>query len=148
MAEVISKVLVATDGSKPAQKGVDFALSLKHAFPDAETTFLLVTRLPEVSASEIASLGADVLDVAGIQDDMQLKSAYDAAKEAGVTRARFVKAPSGRNIAAAIIDYAEKEDFDMIIMGSTGLTGVARMLIGSVASEVVAKAHCPVTVVR
>jgi nucleotide-binding universal stress UspA family protein len=145
---MISKVLVAVDGSKPAQKAVQFALSQKDVFPDAETTFLFVTHLPEANPSEVSAMGADVIDAASIQDDMELKAAHKAAKEAGVTNARFVKLPAGRNIAAAIVDYADKENFDHIIMGSTGLTGVARMLIGSVASEVVAKAPCPVTVVR
>jgi nucleotide-binding universal stress UspA family protein len=148
MANSIQKVMVATDGSRPAQKAIDFALGMKGAFPDAKLTFLLATRLPEASASEIASMGADVLDAAAIQDDMELAAAQKAANEAGVKNARFVKVPAGRNIAAAIVNYADKEKIDHIIMGSTGLTGVARMLLGSVASEVVAKAPCPVTVVR
>ena len=47
-----------------------------------------------------------------------------------------------------IIDYAEKNDIDMIVMGTLGLTGVKRLLIGSVAENVVRHSKVPVLVVR
>ena len=74
-------------------------------------------------------------------------TARTEALKAGLDDAKLVTA-TGRNIAAAIIDYAEKEGYDHIVTGSTGRTGVSRLLLGSVASNVVAKAHSPVTVVR
>lgn len=48
----------------------------------------------------------------------------------------------------AIVDYAENENTDIIILGSSGNTGFKRMLLGSTASGVVAYAHCPVLVTR
>lgn len=79
---------------------------------------------------------------------MELDAACNMAKEGGIDNPQCSIEHGSRNIAASIIAYADEGKFDQIVMGSTGRTGVARLLLGSVASEVVAKAHCPVTVVR
>lgn len=48
----------------------------------------------------------------------------------------------------AITDYAEKNSADLIVIGTRGLGGFKRLLLGSVASDVVRYAPCPVLVVR
>jgi universal stress protein A len=50
--------------------------------------------------------------------------------------------------AAAILDLAEIEGVEMIVMPTHGRTGLLRLLMGSVAEEVVRKANCPVLVVK
>lgn len=50
--------------------------------------------------------------------------------------------------ASAIIDLAEKENVDMIVMGTHGRTGLYRLLMGSVAEAVVRRAACPVITYR
>ena len=52
------------------------------------------------------------------------------------------------SIVGAIVDYAEKEATDIIILGKSGSTGFKRILLGSTASGVVTYAHCHVLVVR
>ena len=47
-----------------------------------------------------------------------------------------------------IVRYAEQEDIDLIVMGTHGRSGVARLLMGSVAEKVVRTARCPVLTVR
>lgn len=54
----------------------------------------------------------------------------------------------GADPAEAIVAYAERNGYHHIIVGSAGLTGARRMLLGSVAADVVTRAHCPVTIVR
>jgi len=73
--------------------------------------------------------------------------AIGQALKAGLRRIAAVRAP-GKEIAKTIVDYAEKNSYHHIIMGTAGLTGAKRFLIGSVAADVVNLAHCPVTVVR
>ena len=51
-------------------------------------------------------------------------------------------------VAAEIVRIAEEEGFASIYMGSRGNRGVKRLLLGSVADEVIRYAHCPVTIVR
>ena len=48
----------------------------------------------------------------------------------------------------AIVEYAERENIDLLVIGSRGLTGFKKLLIGGVASGVVTYAHCPVMVVK
>jgi nucleotide-binding universal stress UspA family protein len=51
-------------------------------------------------------------------------------------------------IVGEIVDYAERENIDLIVIGSRGRTGLKKMLLGSVASGVVTYASCPVLVVK
>jgi nucleotide-binding universal stress UspA family protein len=141
------KILCPTDGSKASEKGIDFAINFANNFSNVEVTFLLITRI-SADQSDARYRGAVLVDAAETQEEMELDSAAKRAKEQGFANFKLAKAFARRNIAAAILDYGEKEGFEHIIMGSTGRTGVERILIGSVASEVVAKAHCPVTIVR
>ncbi len=49
---------------------------------------------------------------------------------------------------AEIIDYAEKQQIDLIVMPSRGRTGISRFFMGSIAERVIRFAHCPVLVLR
>ena len=53
-----------------------------------------------------------------------------------------------KSVAADIIDYAENNNVNLIVIGTKGRTGFKRLLLGSVASAVVTYAHCPVMVVK
>ena len=52
------------------------------------------------------------------------------------------------NAGEKIIDYAKKNDINLIVIPSHGRTGISRFLLGSVAGRVVRFAHCPVLVLR
>jgi nucleotide-binding universal stress UspA family protein len=51
-------------------------------------------------------------------------------------------------VSSIIIKHAENENVDLIVVGNRGRTGFKRMLLGSVASDIVTYAHCPVLVVK
>lgn len=53
-----------------------------------------------------------------------------------------------KSIAKGIIDYARDSGVDVIVIGTKGLTGVEKFLLGSVASAVIDHAHCPVFAIR
>lgn len=63
-------------------------------------------------------------------------------------KTEILMSPHTTNTAAAIVNYAEKEHIDLIVIGTRGRTGITRMLLGSVANGVVTYAHCPVLVVK
>ena len=52
------------------------------------------------------------------------------------------------SVPNAIIDYAKKMGIDLIIVGTQGMTGLEKFLLGSVASKVINHAHCPVLAIR
>ena len=52
------------------------------------------------------------------------------------------------SVVGGIIDFAEKENIDLIVVGTRGRSGLKRLLLGSVASGIVNYAHCPVMIVK
>lgn len=140
------KLLCATDGSHSSEKAVAFAADLAKRL-GAELSFLTVSTVSKEAAAKTHFWDDRILGAADAQMQAELKAAAAAAKKAGLVDAKCVTA-AGRDIAAAIVAYAEKNGFDHIVTGSAGRTGASKLLLGSVASAVVAKAHCPVTIVR
>jgi nucleotide-binding universal stress UspA family protein len=52
------------------------------------------------------------------------------------------------SVAKSIIDYAKKNDMDVIVIGTKGMTAVEGFFLGSVANKVIHHAHCPVFAIR
>ena len=75
-----------------------------------------------------------------------MKAAVEAARAAGLEGATAVTV-AGRDIASAIIGYAQEQGFDHVVMGTTGHTALGHLLAGSVVSDVLRRPHPPVTVV-
>ena len=75
----------------------------------------------------------------------EVKAMADKAGVAILPSETLVNIPSAGD---AIISYAEKNNIDLIIMGTKGRTGLKKFLLGSVASGVISHAKCPVLVVR
>jgi nucleotide-binding universal stress UspA family protein len=136
-------ILVAYDGSRPAQKAVERAVS-EHA--DQE---LVLLRVVEVAGG---ALGAGIDLVKERLKEEPEETAADLSEqvvdlldsEAVEYRTETVVGRPGREI----VSFAEDHDIDEIIVGSHGREGVSRVLIGSVAEEVVSRAPTTVTVVR
>ncbi|GKS61903.1 universal stress protein [Candidatus Nitrosocosmicus sp.] len=72
----------------------------------------------------------------------------NAEKISVTTRTEIQMNAQTNNIASTIVEFAENEKVDLIVVGTRGASGVKRMLLGSVASGVVTYAHCPVLVVK
>ena len=53
-----------------------------------------------------------------------------------------------KSVAQGIIDYARESGADVIVIGTKGLTGVGKFIMGGVASSVINNAHCPVVAIR
>lgn len=141
-----SKILCATDGSHSAEKAVAYAIALARQ-SGGQLTFLTVNHVTDADLSHSLFWDSGMLDAADAQLQTELKAASQSAKSAGLSAVSCATV-EGHNIAAAIIKFAEQHGYDHVVTGSVGRTGVARMLLGSIAQDVIVKAHCPVTVVR
>jgi nucleotide-binding universal stress UspA family protein len=53
-----------------------------------------------------------------------------------------------KSAATTIMEYAESENIDLIIIGSRGRTSFKKLLLGSVSSDIIKNAHCAVLVIR
>jgi nucleotide-binding universal stress UspA family protein len=147
-------ILVATDGSHSAEKAVEFAVALAKRH-DSKLVICTVTR------ERLAMIDRDPGEPNPIDVDPRsslsrgqadqgaeiLRRGEQAAKVAGLANYEL-REIYGTNTGAAIVKEAEAMRADHIVVGSVGETGLARLLMGSVAGSVVHHAHCPVTVVR
>jgi nucleotide-binding universal stress UspA family protein len=86
-----------------------------------------------------------------LHDDADVKKmladAHSLAQEHGAKRTSEVEL-RGREIATAIIQYAEENGFDHIVAGAGHKRGLSRLALGSVAEDLVERAHCSVTIAR
>ena len=140
------QVLVPVDSSEQAEAAVAFAAE---QFTDATVVLLHVINPAEAGYSAQASMPS-LSEEWYEQRQTEARELFDeleaTVREAGVeTVERVVEV--GRP-TTAIVDYADENDIDQIVMGSHGRSGVSRLLLGSVAETVVRRASVPVTVVR
>lgn len=150
----IQRVLLATDGSAPSRTAVEAVASGELPLP-AEAEYLVVSALPP--AHGILGL-PDLLSFASIgQSPEETRAARGAAAQRVVDEAVAVLERAGRRARAlvdegrpaeVILDVAESESADLIVVGSRGLGGLQRLLMGSVAAEVLRHAPCSVLVAR
>jgi len=133
------KILVPTDGSAYALKAAEYAAKLAGELASKVSILHVSEYHPRVRAKELVEeeerVGADILS--------QTKKVFD---EAGVP-VQVMKLEFG-NPADAICSVAEREGFELIVIGEKGMSGIGRFLMGSVADRVSRHATCPVLIVR
>lgn len=146
---MFKKILVPVDGSKGALAALDVAIELQK-LTGAEIQLLCVFKhhsLFEASLSMVRPSDIDIPDEALTEYAKGVvEHAKSHATEKGATKVRgFVR---GGRPSRAIVQVAEENDFDLIVMGSRGTTGdVDGMLLGSVSHRVAGRASMPVLVV-
>lgn len=144
----IKHILVATDFSLDADAALAYGLALAKAVR-ASVHLLHVVDNPlaagmwsaEVYSTELAGLQINLVRDA----EEQLRRGIRTLDRPGVTITSDVR--TGRP-APTIVEFARERGIDLIVIGSHGRTGVAHLLVGSVAEHVVRTAPCPVLVVR
>jgi len=135
---LFSKILVAVDGSESSSKAAKRAIDLaeKH--------------------------GADLIALYIVEPNINFNEAFYFAEESGQKIVDEVKQEASVKklnvqtevlmdvgaVSKAIVEYAEKNNIDLIVLGTRGISGIKRMLLGSTASGVVTYSHCPLIVVK
>lgn len=145
-------ILISTDGSEVAQKGLDQGLSLAKAL-GAEVTIITVTeRFPAYAAGlglEYAWTDTTLAEYAAGQEEVA-KSILTAAKQSadrlGVS-AQTLHVKEAQP-AEAILEAAKSRNCSLIAMSSHGRRGLGRLVLGSVTAEVLAHSPVPVLVIR
>ena len=134
-----TKILCATDGSAHSDAALIAAAELAAKFGAPLSLIAVNIQVPE-GRGRTHPLWNDQ------EFDEILASARRKAASHAAVQVETVKAV-GRNPTDVIVDYADRNGFDHVVVG-TPRKGVSRVVLGSVAAAVVAKAHCPVTVAR
>ena len=141
------RILLATDGSEQAELAVLRAVDLADA-THSELHVVHVGVVPIFLKSYPGTLGYERRLYEQIEEESRelLRKLSWRVKVAGGTVAG-THLRMGQ-VALEIVALAEELQADLIVMGSRGLGGVRRALMGSVSDSVVRHAHCPVLVVR
>jgi nucleotide-binding universal stress UspA family protein len=139
-------IVVGTDGSDTAGKAVTQAAELARA---VGARLLLVSAYEPVSAGrlreEVQQVPADVQWMVNPREDVDatLQQAVEFAD--GVQAETFARQGDP---ADAILDVAEEQGADLIVVGNKGMTGAKRFLLGSVPNKVSHHAPCSVLIIR
>ena len=141
-----SRILVPFDDSERAREALEYAVDL---FPDGEFVALTVvdtSAVPTIpnSATDEAELSETVESVFGdVEQRLEVPERLAAERDVPIETRTRLGSPTQE-----IVEFAEDEAVDHIVMGSHGRSGVKRFLLGSVAEVVVRHSPVPVTVVR
>mgnify|MGYP002406700726 CR=1 FL=1 len=144
---MLTKLLVAVDGSAQSYKGVDLALKLARN-EGSEVILLEVIHPIPVYGPAKKTLQQSIEErnrdmAAEVKEDLaKVGKKFDELQIPYQTKA-VIGSP-----AEEICRIAEEEKVTMIIIGTRGKTGVSRFLMGSVSSQVVTHARCSVLVTR
>lgn len=144
---LFSKILVAIDGSEHSFKAAEYALDLAK-LSGANIYAITVTAIPaSYHLTEV-----DVLSETSVHKGMEdAKIWFDhfnqQAKEKDVQLTTEL-INSTRPVDYVILEYAEENKMDLIVMGTRGRSGFKKLLLGSIASSVLTYSHCTVMVVK
>ena len=141
----IRLILAPTDFSEYSKQAMESALALAQTF-GAKLLLLHVVELPAYPIEGfVPSIGATLIE--------------DLERQASVDLAQVLQEPPGGTVEvlrqvvvgnpySKIIEMAEAEKVDLIVMATHGRTGLSHLVMGSVAERVVRTAPCPVLTIR
>jgi nucleotide-binding universal stress UspA family protein len=147
-----SKIMVGIDGSKESVKAADYAIAIAkrhnaeliainvltsdigyaYSSPGVESPSLTIREIILLAQDEVKKWFDDIKEKAN-KNDIQFRSEIIMAKKSTVS---------------SMLDYAEEQNINLIVVGTRGHSGIKKMLLGSVASRLVTYAACPVLVVK
>jgi nucleotide-binding universal stress UspA family protein len=148
VGELPKRIIVPLDGSDFSFRAAKYAINLARLTGGEILCIHAIADLPYIEYMAPAGLTVTrYIQEAKKQTDewfSQVKSR--AAKEGVAITAETIFNPP--SVAESIINYASEQKADLIVIGTRGRSGLKRLVLGSVASAVVAHASCPVLVVR
>jgi nucleotide-binding universal stress UspA family protein len=138
-----TKILLATDGSRDAELARTAAIDLANS---TDSELHVVTVAPGYPSYDIRN-PAVIEQLRKQAEDVLNEQVEKIEQSRGKVAEKHLRIAE-RYRAQQIVQVAEDIRTGLIVMGSRGLGGLRRALIGSVSDSVVRHAHCPVMVVR
>jgi nucleotide-binding universal stress UspA family protein len=156
-----SKILVAIDGSEPSMDAADYAILMARIYNSSMTALHVIPEkiryeyqdkidsdVPsDASTNNTDSLRKVVEMPRQEKEENSFRKIKEKCKENNV-KVNTEVVSDAKSIVAQVVDYAESNNVDLIVLGTRGRTGFNKLLLGSVASGVVTYAHCTVMVVK
>lgn len=153
---MISKILVAIDGSDQSIKAAEYAIDIAKRY-SAQLIALTVFDISKVRYSSSAFIAPPMHaleEIERMQKEAQqwfdhVGKLIEQEKEDNNNIIQLTsQIEESMSVPDTIIDYAENQNIDLIVVGSRGRSGFKKLLLGSVASTIVTYATCPVLVTK
>ena len=136
------RVLIPTDGSTASEGAIERAIDLANQYGATLHALYVVDAGTYSSLEAAADVVADELRAEGTE-------AVEAIAARGADSGVAVETAVETGVVhRAIVDYVDRQEIDLVVMGTHGRTGVGRFLLGSVAEKVIRTADVPVMTVR
>jgi nucleotide-binding universal stress UspA family protein len=148
----ISKIMVGIDGSEQSINAADYAIDIAKKL-NAELIAINVLTYDigyAYSSPGVESPPMTIREIILLAED-EVKKWFDDIKEkADKSSIRFRSEiiMAKRSAISTMLDYAEEQNINLIVVGTRGHSGIKKMLLGSTASGLVTYAACPVLVVK
>jgi len=151
---IFFKILVAIDGSQPSIDAANYAIEMAKKNNNSQLIALTVLDISTPRRLSSSFITAPTYGLKELEEERKraqkwLESISNKVKEIEKTIQYKAEIIEGSiSVEATIVNYAENENIDLIVIGTKGRSGFKRMLLGSVASKVVTYATCPVLVIK
>lgn len=144
-----SRILVGIDGSESSMDASEYAIEMTKK--DGAQIIALSIKLFPLSSYGLAAPQDEAKQSKEDKEMHDIKESLDKVDQNGKRNNVQVKKEiinSQMSVEAAIVEYAESEGVDLIIIGTKGTSDIKNILLGNIASGVVKYAACPVMVVK
>lgn len=144
---MFDKILLPTDGSEVSLAAADRAIAMAKLTGAGLHAVFIQEPYPYAGVGATNSAGRDeYLSAAHRQSAAAFAHLENLARGTGITLT--TEHTEGSNPAQDIVDAARRCNADVIVMGSHGRRGVARVMLGSVAAKVLLLADVPVMIIK
>jgi nucleotide-binding universal stress UspA family protein len=152
-----SRVLVAIDGSISSMHIIDYAISIAmknnsrlvilyvidvYKYPYLPSSIILAPTFGSEKYLEERNEAEEQMNKIKEKYKQKTKNNIDSKE----LKTEIVE--GAKSVSTTIMEYAESENIDLIIIGSRGRTSFKKLLLGSVSSDIIKNAHCAVLVIR
>jgi nucleotide-binding universal stress UspA family protein len=136
------KIALATDGSEHSKRAAENAIHIAKCSSGSKIEVIHVVDHDKVKSDVLSNWNsADIGDIR----KSRMREVEKMAKESGVSyEIKILHGEPG----PVIVDYINKNNFEIIIIGSRGLNTLQEFVLGSVSHKVAKRVNCPVLIVR
>ena len=144
---MFKSILVPVDGSTISNQVIEKAAAMARAFESKVTVVCVIDIYAFAGLGMDAAYGqAEYMTAATNEANLAVAQAKQFFDAAGISvRTSIVE---GQVVYKTILEAAESVDADLIVMGSHGRKGLEKLVLGSVAAQILSHAHLPVMIVR
>jgi nucleotide-binding universal stress UspA family protein len=151
---MFKKILLAFDGSNASTSAAKYAIHLS-SLENSELIFLHV--IENIKQGGVIGLRAKYGDMKLVEGytktrrknaEEWIKPIEKSAKDKGINTKVEILEDDGNSLVGFIINYAEKNDVNLIVIGTKGQSKFRRLFMGSVASGIIHHSKCPVLLIK